>query len=551
MPEQWSSPGHSALRPCCASFGWFLALAGLSLLVFAVTILSGPGRIDIVDGQTRYEVARSLVDHGDSKIRDENVWFGVFPGRDGDPYTTYRFPQTAAGVVAILAADAGVRASEARRHFYFSLTGAFFCAVLAVGYAVWFRRLGMGPRNAVLWAAAGIFCTPNWFYGTTSFDDILGAAALVLAVGTAFLTRTRRPILGAAVAGLLLGYAFNCKQPLGAFLPVVLAANYDGELQLRKQLGRLALIILGLGIGIAVYKGYDWYKYPPGATPDHSELLAKYAPLWPGNPLAAILGLAISPAAGAIWYCPTLVLSILGLRVWLRRERRFVRSFLGSSAVVVLFLSVLTFFKGDPAWGPRYLTPIYALAWVFAPDGASLLVRLRAPFFLVLGFLVQVLALSVDPHRLYIERGLPSSFAVSHPWLYFHPAVSHLVNRPREIVDLLRPDLPRAEEFSPAPSPTFTFPVIDFVEGGSNAIHKYHILNSFRPWWISQQYLHADERPIDIGRSAALLLLLAVAGLALLLVSLRRGTWLLTRDTDTVQALVSASPPASLRACGV
>ena len=25
---------------------------------------------------------------------------------------------------------------------------------------------------------------------------------------------------------------------------------------------------VGLGLGIAVYKGYDWYKYPPGATPD-------------------------------------------------------------------------------------------------------------------------------------------------------------------------------------------------------------------------------------------------------------------------------------------
>jgi hypothetical protein len=550
MPEQCSSPEHSALRPSRASLGWFFALAGLSVFVFAVTALSGPGRIDIVDGQTRYEVARSLVDFGDSKIRDENVWFGVFPGRDEQQYTTYRLPQSLAGVIAILAADAFGTASEARRHFFFSLTGAFFCAVLAVAYAVWFRRLGMGPRAAVLWAAAGIFCTPNWFYGTTSFDDILGAAALVVAVATAFVTRTRRPILGAALAGLLLGYAFNCKQPLGAFLPVVLAANYDGRISLRKQWGRLALIVLGLGIGIAAYKGYDWYKYPPGATPDHSELLAKYAPLWPGNPLAALLGLAFSPGAGVIWYCPTLVLSILGMSVWMRRERLFVRSFLVSSAVLVLFLSVLTFFKGDPAWGPRYLTPVFALGWVFAPAGASLLVRVRAPLFLALGFFVQILALSVDSHRLYIERGLPSSFAVSQPWLYFRPAVSHLFNRPREIVDLLHPDLSRAESFSPAPSPTFTFPVIDFVEGGPEAIHRYHVLNSFRPWWISLQYLNADERPVDIGSSAALLLLVAFGGLGLLLTSLWMSTELHVRE-ETSHSLISASPQASLRACGV
>ena len=76
---------------------WWIARAGLFLTMFAVVALSGPGRIDIVDGQTRYEVARSLVEHGDSIIRDPNVWFAVFPGRDGLRYTKYRLPQSAAG----------------------------------------------------------------------------------------------------------------------------------------------------------------------------------------------------------------------------------------------------------------------------------------------------------------------------------------------------------------------------------------------------------------------------------------------------------------------
>jgi hypothetical protein len=349
----------------------------------------------------------------------------------------------------------------------------------------------------------------------------LGTAALVLAVGVAFMSRKSHRVLGATVAGLLLGLAFNCKQPLGAFLPVVLAAGYDGALGFRKQLGRLGLIAMGLCLGIAAYKGYDWYKYPPGATPDHSELLAQYAPIWPGNPLAALLGLAISPGAGAIWYAPTVVVSAYGLAVWMRGEKWFCLSYLAASAVFVAFICLLTFFKGDPAWGPRYLTPAFALGWIFMPAGATQLVRVRAPVFLALGFLVQIAALSVDPHRLYIERGLPSSFAVSHPWLYFHPAVSHLLNRPREIVDLISSDSSRAEAFTPAPSPTFSFPVIDFVEGGPDAIHKYHVLNSFRPWWISQRYLPLDERPVNIGRSVALLLVLAAGGLALLLVSLQ------------------------------
>src|SRR5439155_13190040 len=104
---------------------------------------------------------------------------------------------------------------------------ALVCALLAVGYALWFRGVGLAPGAAVLWSLGGVFCTPSWFYGTSTFDDILGTAAVVGAVCVAFLTRRRLPLLGAAAAGLLLGVAFNCKEPLGIFVFAVLAANRD------------------------------------------------------------------------------------------------------------------------------------------------------------------------------------------------------------------------------------------------------------------------------------------------------------------------------------
>src|SRR5262245_10919348 len=125
--------GDQALMPG----GWGWALAGQFAAIFAVVALSGPGRIDIVDGQTRYEVARSLVDHGDSIIRDPDVTFAVFSGRDEKRYTPYRFPQTAAGVAAILLADHTGPVAEGRRHFFFTLTSAFAAAVLGVTYTQW------------------------------------------------------------------------------------------------------------------------------------------------------------------------------------------------------------------------------------------------------------------------------------------------------------------------------------------------------------------------------------------------------------------------------
>ena len=204
---------------------WCLALTGLFLSTFAVVVLLGPGRIDIVDGQTRYEVARSLVEHGDSVIRDPRVWFAVFPGREGRLYCNYRLPHSLAGFAAILAADAtGPHAKPAATSSSVSLAAL---RLMAITYAVFFRHLGLTPRWALFWAAAGVFCTPSWYYGTNSFDDILGSAAVVLAVCLALATRRRHPCQGPSSPAWRSVWRSTCKQPLGVFVLPVLAAIHD------------------------------------------------------------------------------------------------------------------------------------------------------------------------------------------------------------------------------------------------------------------------------------------------------------------------------------
>ncbi len=468
--------------------------------MFAVVALSGPGRIDIVDGQTRYEVARSLVEHGDSIIRDPNVWFAVFPGRDGLRYTKYRLPQSAAGVAAILAADWSGPVNEGRRHFFFTLTSSVASATLALIYASLFRRLGHGPRASLLWAAGGTFCTPSWFYGTSTFDDILGSAAVVLALSSALASRQRHPGAGAVLAGLALGLAFHCKEPLGIFVLPVLAAIYNPKVNWRSQWGRQAIVVLLLAASVAVYLAYDWYKFPPGSTTGHAELMKKYAPFWSSNPEVALLAMSLSLSTGVLFYNPAILICCSGLRVWWSGEKLFCLSLSAAIAVFILFISSLTFFKGDPAWGPRYLTPVFAVLWIFAggfPPRAPMGPRrcARAGF----GGPTEP-ALCIDPHRLYIEHGLPSAFYVSDPGLYFHPAISHLIDRPREIAEVLSSQGDRANRYSPSPAPTFAFPVIDFVERGPAAIRKYHVLNAFRPWWANMGYLDQRIRPVNLAR---------------------------------------------------
>jgi hypothetical protein len=518
---------------------WPLALLGLFLVVFAVAALSAPGRMDIIDAQPRYEVARSLVEHGDPAIRDPDLWFCVLPGRDGQRYTLYRLPQSLLGVPAILLADATGPVSEERREFFFSLTSPFTGALLAVAYALWFRRLGYSTAAALAWALAGIFCTPSWFYSTSTFDDILGTTAVVWALMLAWQgreqrpqretraysrsvsrndsDRTSRPCLFAALAGLAIGVAFNCKQPLGLFFLPVLVLVVESPGLWRPRLLRAGLALAGLAAGLLVYSGYEWYKFPPGSTEGHAEILARYIPAWPGTPVAAAGALVLSPGAGMFFYCPTLVLALAGLGAGWRAHRAFTVALVLACAGFIAFICSLNFFKGDPAWGPRYLTPIFAVFWVFVPAAAAVRPRPLVGLILGLGVVVQLLALSVDHYRLYVELRFPSAFFQGRPWIYYYPGASQLSNRPREIVEILTDDQSATTVFGPMQRPTEGTPCLEFMDRGPQAVRKYRFLSSFRPWWASQCWLPPDQRPVALGPTGLLLAGFAFAGVLLMI----------------------------------
>ena len=91
---------------------------------------------------------------------------------------------------------------------------------------------------------------------------------------------------------------------------------------------------------------------------------------------------------------------------------------------------------------------------------------------------------------------------------------------------ILATDPRRAGRFTPAARATW--PVVDNFDLIRNDLDDYHVLNSFRPWWISQRYLPRDERAVDLDRTFVLLSLLAGAGLAMSVVGLGRTT---TRQT--------------------
>ncbi len=204
---------------------------------------------------------------------------------------------------------------------------------------------------------------------------------------------------------------------------------------------------------------------------------------------------------------------------------------------------------------------MFALWWVFVPAAAARLWRPLPALVLALGALVQLLALGVDPQRLYLQLGIPENYCVDHPWLGFHSDVSHLLQRPREIREIVACTT-RSPEFSPGPTPTCAptlpsgFPVVVAstvalpasppgfgplsavaalpmrtpVHNRAHpqaAVRQYHIYAALRPWWLSQQYLTPAERPVDLPGTLLLLAGLGACGLVVMATACwwgRKGT---------------------------
>src|SRR5271166_6460193 len=109
---------------------WWIA-SGIFLFVVGIYGLSSPGRIDMVDGQIRFDVAYNWMATGRPLVTDE--WIGPLmgvPGRDGHRYSFYGAPASIFGMPLVWAGQASERDIQLSR-FLFSLTSSIFGAAIA------------------------------------------------------------------------------------------------------------------------------------------------------------------------------------------------------------------------------------------------------------------------------------------------------------------------------------------------------------------------------------------------------------------------------------
>jgi hypothetical protein len=500
---------------------------GLFLVVLAVYTLSAPGRIDIIDGQLRYDVTESLLTLGQPVLRDPALVGLGIPGPSG---LVYAFYNAAPSVVAMPLVWVGGLVSDPTgevRRFLFSLTSGIFGALVAALLCVFYVVLGVAPTAAVWWSLVSAFATLLWPLSTSTFDQAQHAFFALLAVFLGWLAAQRRSVVLAAVGGLIAGVLINYQESYVLVLPTLAISTLTpgGQSGKRDRTARFLVFLLASCVGFGLWLLFNQLRFQHPLISGKSAILERVAIPSFGNPLIGLLGLLVSPGKGVLFYSPPVILAALGMPSLYRRDAWLGRTVVATTGVYVAFIASLSFFGGDWGWGPRYLVtilPLWALALPFVPP--TMIRRSIAGMVVAMGLVVQLLALSVDHQRFFFERALPDFFWAQDRWFYFRE--SALLARPAEIVASLREGRPQeARFFAPGPyRDAATYAIFGFARRtqAPRLMRRYEVFYLPRPWPLWMAWIAPERRPIRMAPVVVGTLGIGLVGTALVLGGLRR-----------------------------
>lgn len=497
-----------ARAPGITAFGVFLAVA-------ATYTLTGPGRIDIIDGQIRYEVATNLVNEGRPVIRDPALrWAGLPAGHD--LYAPYNAGASIAGLPLVWL---GLTShNQETQRFLFSFTSALAGGFLAAMLYLFYLTLGVEHRAALKWVGVSVFGTMIWPLATSTFDQMQHAALILLAVQLGRASARKQSYWLAMGGGLAVAALLNYQESYALLVPALALSTLGGLRQGSSRRFCIFLAVAGLGLlGWLTYNAvrfgdplFFFGKFPREGHPSRSFF---------GNPIAGFLSLLFSPGKSILLYSPPVVLGLLGIRGLWRKDPALALTVVCVSTVQLLFISSLRFFGSDWAWGPRYLVPLLPLWALPIPfTSTSTLRRNVRSAVVALGIVVQVMAVSVDHQRFFFERGLPSFFWATDQWFYFRE--SALLARPGEIIVSLRDGVPNgARRFAPSPYPdALTYAIAGYYrpELAPSWMRQYQVFYLPRPWPLWMRAVSYDRRPVALGPTVLGVLAVGLLGAALI-----------------------------------
>lgn len=528
-------PRHPRVSRSGARSPRLLCMAGLFLSLLATFALTSAGRIDIIDGQLRYEVAANWLDSGEPVLRDPALVGGILTvTTERGSYAVYNAGSSVTPMPLMLLSRLLPSHTIERDRFAFSMIGPIFGAAVAALLVLGYGMLGLSLARSIMWAAITSLSTLWWPGSVTVFDQNQHAFFLFTALLLAWHSGRSSSFGFAALAGCIAGLLVTFQESYILLLPLIglpvlakspatgtSAPTLQQPLE-RPDILRYLVFALFCGAGLVLFASFNYWRFGALLQPKRYD----DPDVFSGNPVAAFFSLLVSPGKSIFLFSPTVLLAFFGFRGLFVRAPTLVVTIGGLTIVHLLVVIQVAFFGGDWCWGPRYLlilVPLWALMFPFAPD------RLRRQIVFAtigVGLVVQLMAISVDYQRFFFEHNL-APFFWRDQWVYFKR--SQFLSRPGEIFTLLRNGIPaEARQFSPTPSEQITYAPFGprNARDGSRWVRLFTVFHTPRPWPFWMGAVQPERRPVNrlvLGTSCAAML---VVGVGLIRVGLRqRSIW--------------------------
>ncbi|HVQ41133.1 MAG TPA: hypothetical protein VMS54_02965, partial [Vicinamibacterales bacterium] len=339
------------------------------------------------DGQTMYEVTRSLVERGAFAVSPE---FNTLPGPDGRDYSRYGLGLSLVAAIPYAAARPFAFASSHANEVLeaaVSCTMAFVVAALVVALYLLARRIDARAGAALLVAAGGVAGTYMLPYSKEFFSEPLAALCLVMAM---------ERILGrhAGAAGFALGAAVLVRPQSLLFAPVLLTVAWW-----QQGLGSSIRAAAAAAPGILAAVAYNVVRFGRPLSFGYEDV-GFTTPL-----LNGLGGLLFEPTKSVLLFAPICLLLPFALWSLWQCNRPALVLIAGNFGITLGVVAMWFAWHGGWCWGPRLLLPGLAPTiasvgpWLVRPN------RWRATALLfTLGFLVSLPAMLVPTQAQQLER---------------------------------------------------------------------------------------------------------------------------------------------------
>lgn len=461
--------------------------------IFLLSFIFSSGHIENPDTHLRITQARFLIEnksfsleHGYGDLSHGNIAFND----EGVAYSVYNPGQIIMFVPLTLLASA-VKIADIDSYYFITFLASFLGFFIFGIILVFFYKIGilLNFSRKVTYVSVIIFAFTSYCFSHSqdSYEHIYESLFILLSWYYLLKSKDYDGYKYLMLSSVFLGFGLMFRSTSILALPGLLFFIGSWRNRIRYIVPILPFIFILLFYNYVRFDNpFDnGYMRAWDIAFNHNKITSFNFNLLPKH----IFGLLFSPGKGLLFFSPSIIIAVIGLRFLFGKEfKLFCAFFTTISLYIVVYGSNFAWHGSAWCWGPRYIVPILPLLYIglfFFYDNIK-----KFNFFvlmlLLVSFSVQILSVSVFYKRQLVRILEQSGDVFWSDEYYYTFKFFPLVEQSRSLIeisdhsfsetnlDLFLPSGPWKNEFRPA--------------SNSLMLNRSVDLNSFNFWWYRLQY---------------------------------------------------------------